>query len=309
MKTPVSLAVVLLASALFVGRAQAQVSDIAEPGFSVERLWLAPGTGGFLAAQSARLLQPGQWSIAVLGSLMKDPIVLSDLQSGEAVSKPVERRLGYELAIARSVNSRLQMGVAIPVVAAQHGDRLRGIGLSEEALEPLALADIRLHAKLRLQPDARAPFAYGLDMHVALPTGDEENFAGERGAVLSWTMIASYRVGAWRMAGNMAFRMRTQEVILLSPARPHGNEVIVTVAGEYSLPPSWDVPLGVLAEITQVSGDGGGASPGEVRGGIVAHLLRHARLKFVGGAGYTPDEVGAPAWRLAVLFERTTPSY
>jgi hypothetical protein len=292
---------------LFLREASAQISTIDEPAISVERLWLSPGPGGFVGGEGGEILAPGQWSLAVLASLMSDPIVLVDIRTDEVVSAPVHLRLGYELAVARSVNSRLQMGLAIPLVAAQEGERLSGIGLSEESLAAVAFSDIRLHAKLRLQPEARAPLSYGLSLYLALPTGDDAHFAGERGAVLSWTMVASYRRAGWRIAGNLGLRLRTQEVILLSPARPHGNEVIATVAAEYGLPARWGVPLGVLAELSQVEGDSGGASPGEVRGGVVAHLWRHARLKLIAGGGYTPNEVGAPAWRMAMIFERTTP--
>ncbi len=286
--------------------ASAQVSTIDEPAISIERLWLSPGPGGFVGAEGGELLAPGQWSLAVLATLMSNPVVLVDIRTGEVASEPVGLRLGYELAVARSVNSRLQLGLGFPVVAGQDGDRLARIGLSEETLAPLAFGDMRLHAKLRMQPDARAALAYGVSLYVSLPTGDEGNFAGERGSVLSWTMLASYRWAGWRVAANLGLRLRTEEVILLSPARPHGNEVIATVAAEYALPPEWGIPLGVLAELSQVEGDGGGASPGEVRGGVVAHLLRHARLKLIAGGGYTPNEVGAPAWRVALIFERTT---
>jgi hypothetical protein len=299
--------IVFALSSLLLREASAQVTTFDEPAISVERLWLSPGPGGFVGAEGGELLAPGEWSLAVLASLMSDPVVLADIRTGEAVSAPVHLRLGYEIAVARSVNSRLQMGLAIPLVAAQEGDRLSGIGLSDQSLAPVAFSDIRLHAKLRLQPKAKAPLAYGVSLYLALPTGDADHFAGERGAVVSWSMVASYRRAGWRVAGNLGLRLRTEEVVLLSPARPHGNEVIATVAAEYMLPPQWGIPLGVLAELSQVEGDGGGASPGEVRGGVIAHLLHHARLKLIGGGGYTPNEVGAPAWRVALIFERTTP--
>jgi hypothetical protein len=306
-KLALSLLALGISCLLFVGEASAQVSTIDKPAISVERLWISPGPGGFIGGEGGQLLGAGQWSFSALASLMADPIVLSDVQSGEVVSEPVALRLGYELALARAVNSRLQLGVALPVVAAQEGDRLRGIGLSEESLAPVALADLRLHAKLRMQPDPGAALAYGVSLYLGLPTGDEDNFAGEEATVLSWTLVVSYRHLGWRVAANLGLRIRTEEVVLLSPARPHGNEVIATAAAEYSLPPQWNVPLGFIAELTKVRGDAGGASPGEVRLGLVAHLLAHARLKFVAGGGYTPDEVGAPAWRVALLFERTTP--
>lgn len=284
--------------------AGAQITTIDQPAISIERLWLPPGPGAFIGAQDGQILEPGSWSVSVLGSLMSRPILLSDLQTGEEVSVPVELRLGYEVAVARGMTPRLQLGLALPVVAAQDGDRLAGIGLSESPLQAMALSDLRLHGKLRLQPEEAAAFAYGVSMHLAVPSGNQNHFAGERGAVLSWMLIASYQGQGWRVAGNLALRLRTEEVVLLSPARPHGNEVIGSLAAEWALPASWEIPLGSVAELSSVQGDGGGASPAEIRGGLVAHLLPHVRLKAIIGTGLTADEVGAPAWRFAMVFER-----
>ena len=258
-----------------------------------------PGVGGFVGGQDAQTLEPGSWSYSVLASLMKRPIVLTDLRSGEVVSAPIGRRLGYELAVARGISPRLQLGLALPM-AFQDGERLRGIGLSEEFLAPAVLSDLRVHAKLRLQPDAAAALGYGVAMHLGLPTGNERHFAGERGAVLGWMLVAGYRGQSFRVAGNLGLRLRTKEVVLLSPASPHGNELVGTLAGEYILP-SWGRPLGLLAEMAQVYGDDSGPSPGELRAGLLAHL-RSAQIKAILGIGTTPSQVGSPKWRLALVY-------
>lgn len=283
--------------------AHAQRTDFDQPAISLERLWLEPGPGSFVAAQDTRQLEPGAWSLTLLASMMKEPIVFSDLQTGELESVPVRLRLGYEMAVARGISERLQLGLGIPVIAAQDGERLQGIGLSEEPLDPVAFGDLRLHGKLRLQPDQSKSYGYGVAFHLALPTGDQDNFAGERGPVLAWTLLAAYRGQGWRVAANLGLRLRTDEVVLLSPARAHGNELIATVAGEYALPASWDLPLAAIGELSKVRGDASGPSPGETRAGIVAYLLPRARLKLVAGGGFTPAEVGAPAWRVAAMFE------
>lgn len=298
----VSLWLALAALVVLSRRADAQETDFDQPAISVERLWVEPGAGRFVAAADASVLPVGDMHLGFLASLMSRPLVLKDLRSGEDASVPVALRLGYELHVARGVTRKLQLGVALPMIAAQDGDRLQEIGLSEEYLDSVAIGDVRLHAKLALQDDARKPYRYGASIYLALPTGDDHNFAGERGAVIGWTLLGSYRFRNLHLAANLGVRLRTAEVILLSPARPHGNELLVTLAARYDLPRSLvALPVAMLAEVTKVEGDDGGASPGEWRAGLALETHTRFELRAVAGRGFTPDEVGSPRWRVAVL--------
>jgi len=296
----------IAASLVFLGclfaassTANAQVSNIDTPAFGIERFWLEPGPGGFLAGTDASVLEPSAMHVSVLATLMSKPIVLTELQGGAEVSVPVRIRLGYELALARGITRRLQLGVAIPVVAAQDGDRLQGIDLSETSLDPVAMGDVRVHAKFRLQERPEARLGYGLAMNLRLPTGNENHFAGEAGAVLGWNLLVDYRWRGLRVATNLGLRLRTKEVILLSPARAHTNELLATVSAEYRLP---SVPVGVLAEYAKVKGDGLGPSPGEARLGIAGYVLPRATVRVATSRGTTPGEVGSPAWRVMTVF-------
>ncbi|MBL4635013.1 MAG: hypothetical protein JKY56_14160 [Kofleriaceae bacterium] len=294
--------VTLLCLGLWQSPARAQSTDVGQPGFSVERLLSEPGPGTIIGAHSAEVLPSGAWTFGALGSLMSRPIILRDIRTGEEALVPVSLRLGYEFTMARGITSRFQLGLAIPLIAAQEGERLQGIGLSEESLRPVTLGDIRIHAKLRLNEDARSALGYGMAFHIGLPTGDQTHFAGESGVVLSWTMLSSYRWHGLRVVGNFGLRIRSKESVLLSPARAHGNELLLTLAGQYRLPASWEFPVAGLLEIAKVEGDNLGPSPGEIRTGIKAFILPRATLKLVYGRGYTPAEVGAPDWRIALAF-------
>ncbi|MCP4449220.1 MAG: transporter [Myxococcales bacterium] len=297
---PLVLASCLVLWLFAPGRAHAQVSSIDKPAFGIERFWLEPGPGGFLAGTDARVLEPSSMHVAAMATLMNRPIVLTQLVGGEEASVPVRIRLGYEVAVARGISQRLQLGVALPIVAAQDGDRLQGIGLSEESLDPVALGDTRLHAKLSLQEEPSARLGYGLSLGLRLPTGNENHFAGEAGLVVSWSLLADYQGEGWRVAAKAGLRLRTTEVILLSPARAHANELVGTFAGEYRHP---RYPLGAILEYSKVRGDDGGPSPGEARVGLAAYLLDRATLKIATARGTSPGEVGSPAWRVMTIFE------
>ncbi len=280
--------------------ARAQVSTNDQPAIDLERFWLEPGPGGFLSGADASVLAVGAMHVSAAATLMNRPIVLEKLQGRDEVSVPVRIRLGYEVAVARGISRRLQLGAAVPVVAAQDGDRLQGIGLSEKSLAPVALGDARLHGKLRLQEDRSSPLGYGVAFHVRLPTGDEDNFAGESGLVLAWSLLADYHGAQWRVAANLGIRLRTKEVVLLSPARAHSNEILMTAAGEYRM---LRAPIGAVVELCKVQGDGDGPSPGEARLGLAAYILPRATLKVAASRGTTPGEVGSPDWRAIVVFD------
>ncbi len=298
----VALAAVVGFAGLALGEqiAEAQVSQIATPAVDLERFWLEPGPGAVLAASDAEVLAPGAMHVAVSGSLMSRPIVLAELQGGAERSVPVSLRLGYEVAVARGITERLQLGFALPVVAAQEGERFQGIGLSEISLDPVTLGDVRLHAKLRLSERPGSRLRYGVAMHLRLPTGNEEHFAGEAGPVVAWGFTVGYTWRALRLVGNAGLRIRTEEVAIISPARAHSNELVALAGAEYRLP---QAPIGLLAEYAHVRGDGLGPSPAEARAGLAAYVLPRATLKAAFARGVTSGEVGSPDWRVVATFE------
>jgi hypothetical protein len=278
-------------------------------GFSVERFTPAPGPDAYFVAESADVLAHGALSLSLTGSLMRRPVVLARLGTDEEVATPVDVRLGYELGGALGLAGRFQIGLALPVVAAQHGDRLRGIGFDETALAPFALGDLRVHAKARLLGNPGGT-GFGVAAAVAstVPTGDEENFAGEAGVVVDGLVIAGWRSEAVSVAVNLGPRWRSEDVVLFAPSRRHGNELLVHLAADAAVPRVLRRRLRALVEVTRVFGectaevDGACTlhtqSPGEIRLGARLGLGRRYALTFGYGAGITPDEVGSPTWRI-----------
>jgi hypothetical protein len=288
--------------------AAAQVTAHAKPAFSVERLTPAPGAITFLGVEEADVLPDGRWAIALTTWRADRPIVLRDLDSGDVAIAPVRARWGQELAIARGLGARYQLGLAVPI-ALQWGARLQGIGLSDQELQHLVLGDIRVHARARLVGGAGdAGLAVALAAALAIPTGDDGDFAGEE----TWSGSAGLRVG-WRgraleLTGGLGLRLRGEEVVLLSPARPHGHELLLSAGVA--------LPLGGLgaalgapdrawafAELEHAIGDdsgkgASGPSPGEWRLGLRAQVQHCWSAALAAGGGYTPDEIGSPRWRV-----------
>lgn len=299
------LVVVVLLGLARAAAAQTPVAD--DPAFSVERFTPAPGRAAFAVVEDPDVLPHLAWSAGLWTSLSRRPIVFRDLVTDEVATVPVDWRLAVEAHGALGLGTRYQLGVALPW-AVQDGDRLQGIGVDETALARVVLGDLRLHARARIAGRPGDPgFAAALAGALVLPTGDDDHFAGEAGPVLEWKLALGWRGARAAVAANLGVRLRTEEVILLSPARPHGNELAGGLAGELALP--WlgrALPAGwAVAEATGILGDSigngtRGPSPAELRAGLRLALTPAWSLTALAGGGLTPDSVGSPRWRLAL---------
>jgi len=299
---------VVAALALAPRSAAAQVVAHAKPAFSVERLTPAPGALTFLGVEEADVLPAHRWAFSLSAWRAARPIVLRELDSGEVALVPVRARYGQELAVGYGLGARYQLGLAVPF-AEQTGDRLQGIGLAEQDLQHLVAGDLRVHGRVRMIGRAGEPgLAVGMAAALVVPTGDDGDFAGEE----SWSGTWSARLG-WRdddveLVGGFGVRLRAEEVVLLSPARPHANEFTVDAGVAVRLS-ALGVEVGApgqlwgLAELQAVYGDDSGKgatgpSPGEARIGVRAHVAHCWTAAFAAGGGFTPDEIGSPAWRV-----------
>lgn len=301
-------AVIAAALAGSATAAAAQIAPASKPAFSVERFTPAPGSALWIGVEDADVPAAGRWVVTASTWVASRPIVLRALSTGAEATAPVRLRWGQELAIAGGLGSRYLVGLAVPT-ALQWGDRLTGIGLSETPLQRAVVGDLRLHGRARV---VGAPGADGLAAAVAvaltLPSGDDGDFAGEAGPVLAWGLRAGYRTPDVALTGGAGLRLRTEEVVLLSPARPHGNELTASLGAAVRLGPlgrqlgggdrAW-----AMVEVEAVLGDDAGKgargpSPAEARLGVRADLAHCWSVAVAGGGGFTPDEIGSPGYRL-----------
>ena len=307
-RAAVRAAVVVAAVTGGAGVARAQVAVATKPAFSVERFTPAPGSALWIGVEDPDVPAPGRWVVTGSTWLAGAPIVLRSLDTGEVATTPVAQRWGQELAVARGLGDRYLVGLAVPT-ALQWGDRLQGIGLSETPLQRAVFGDVRLHGRARIVGAPGAPgLAAALTATLILPTGDDGDFAGEAATALAWGLRVGWRGDDVAVAGGAGLRIRTQEVVLLSPARPHGNELVASLGAAVRVGPlgrqlGGDDRAWALAEVEAALGDDAGKgargpSPAEARLGVridVAHCLSVA---VAAGGGLTRDQIGSPAYRL-----------
>ena len=308
----------LLAACVVVataGTAAAQEDVRQKPAISVERYTPPPGTVAYLGADDPDTLVAGAWAFSAGFDLIGKPIVLRDFTTGAAVTTPVAWRLGLDLGVARGLGSRWQLGVAVPVLL-QGGDRLRGIGLpgpgGDKPLDRAAFGDARLYGKARLAGDPGALGVAGTaSIVIVVPTGDDGDFAGEQGTIVEWRIAGGWRGERAAFTLDAGARFRSQEVTLLAPARPNGDELVYAAAAEAALPWTPTDRAWVIGELDGVLGDSLGAgsrgpSPIEARVGARVRLCDEWSVTAGGGAGLTPAQIGAPSWRAIVSLAWTS---
>lgn len=298
-------ALVVAVLGLSAGAAHAQPAN--QPAFSVERFTPALGNAVFLGVEEPDVPAAGRWVVTSSTWLASRPLVLRSITTGEEATVPVALRWGHEVAVGRGLGARFLAGLALPS-AIQWGDRLAGIGLSERALDRAVLGDLRLHGRARIvgAPGGRG-LAAALALAITLPTGDDGDFAGEAGWILGWGLRVGYRSDDVMIAGGAGLRVRTREVVLLSPARPNGNELtgnlgVAVRAGPLGRAFGGDDRAWLLAEVEGVLGDDPGTgsrgpSPAEARLGVRLDVAHCWSIGLAGGGGFTPAETGSPGYR------------
>lgn len=303
--------------ATLLGDARAQEVVVGtDPAFNVDPMVAAPGAGAFLQVEDAAVLPDRAQAFGVVANAISRPLVvyaLDDLEhvaAGEMLTEPVAFRAGIDVLGAIGLGDRYQVGLAVPLVLYQAGDRLRGLDFPDNARnQPLAasaLGDLRLSGKVRL---VAPPYGHGLaaaaDVIVTLPTGDDQHFAGEAGVVGEARLIASFRAPRWAAAVNVGPRIRTEEVQFLDPSFTLGNEISLGAAAEVTVPRTRE-RLTALAEVVSAFRDRA-EDPTEVRAGVRWRLNRALTVAAAAGFGVgDAGAVGAPAWR-AVLDMRYQP--
>ena len=290
--------------------------------FDVDRLAPPPGAGMYFQIEDGDVMPHLATSFGALTTVFSRPLVVysvadtMQVQKGQTLSRPVANRVGLDLMAAIGLYGRYQVGLVLPLVLFQDGDRLQRLDLPDMGEnQPLATTtqgDLRLHGKVRL---VEPPYGYGLavatDIVITLPTGDDEQFAGEAGTVIEARLIGSYRYSRFAAAANLGPRLRTEEVQFLDPTLVHGNEIAWGLAGSVLVPGGqgkWTAVAELAGAWGVDAGDGTESpDPAEARAGARYDVAPAWTVGAALGGGLGErDAVGSPAWRF-VADVRYTP--
>jgi MYXO-CTERM domain-containing protein len=265
-------------------RAQAEQID-------VERFELAIDDAGLLNVEGAEVPRHLAWTAAFWLGAAGDPLVMYDRTTGEEVGSVVGDRIGGTMAGALALWDRLEVGLQVPVVLRQRTDASAGAVMGR-VFEDGGVGDLRVVPKIGLVPPGRLPVALAVIVPITLPTASDDSFAGEASATLGAEGVASARVGAVRLAGNLGFRMRKNGEMANTTL---GDELIFRGgAGWASGAIGLDATLVGTTAATSPFGSSD-TSNLEVLAGATARL--GAVTIFAAGGGGLTSGVGTPAWR------------
>jgi hypothetical protein len=228
------------------------------------------------------------FGITLATTWLEEPIAFGDI-------RPVRRRetvvLGGAIALGTSIVVDAQVAAAHQI-----GERL-GDGTD---LDRWVATDPRIGGRIHVVGnETRAAF---VRVDLALPTGDDGDFAGDASWALAWRLIGRVSLGRVTLAATAGIRFRGQEVIVGD--RLVGDEGLFGAGIVVPLPavrPLWcEEGMKVTAEITGILGNdvgmGKGPSPVEARVGVVARPTANLTIGLRAGTGIN-DEIGAPRFR------------
>jgi hypothetical protein len=247
--------------------------------------WAAPGPSNFPTLASADILGHKQVSFGAVFDYYRRPLALDVAMSDGTTHRSwvVEYAATADFMWAFGIADWVQLGLVLPVVLDQEGvgaTPLMPLDVDDSTykLASSALKDLRFDAKVRFvggraeKPEARG-FGLALDVQMAVPTGDELNFAGEEGFVFAPNIVLDLHRCPISAALNVGARLRTEQATLADLTVGHQLTSGVGITGHLL-----DRRMLLSAE-----------------GVLVAEMDGFDRIGFEyrGAVGYVPDDARA----------------
>ncbi len=289
------------------------------PCFDSNNLDLPAGPAHFVSIQDATALSPGKLSLALAGSYLRNPVVLtapSPAPSGRDVHV-VEDVYQLDLLFAVGLLPRLELGLAFPMRPYQDGTGIDGatsrIG---GELRTTAVVDPRIGLGYQFLD---GPVASKLRLETKLPLGDEDAFGGGPGVEIIPALLASSTpVEALHVAAEIGARFREDvqlgDVVL-------GDQLRFALGARYDVleqlslgAEAWIVPS--LSSQPETKDGQGTFLPAEWLGSVGSAVAPSVWLMAAAGTGIplskapgddaeSDDAVTTPTWR-AFLSVRVT---
>jgi hypothetical protein len=183
-----------------------------------ETYWPRAGAAGrFMAIGAAETVTARHMGFGLVTSYQSRPIILRVASPGPTGTDQyaVDNQVTGNFLWAYGVTSRLQLDFVFPVTFIQSGGGTQPI-TAGAPLQDTAMRDLRFGFAYAFVERARvhvddAPSVWALTgrLEVAAPTGERDQFAGEKTAVFVPSVAADYRRGRWFAAAEVGFRLRS----------------------------------------------------------------------------------------------------
>ncbi len=214
-RSALAFATVAVVSAAGQARAECDDAALLSTCIDADTLWPHAGAGRFQSVGATETTEPWQFSVGLLTTYLRKPIVLRAASAdpdGTDV-EAIDHMVNANFLWAMGLTQNLEFTVAMPVTLHQDGTGVSAFRSSQAQDVPgSSIRDFRFGAAYAILPRARAfpgnPFALTGRLEVATPTGDEDWFGGDRGAVLIPTLAADLRTGPFFAGAEAGARLR-----------------------------------------------------------------------------------------------------
>lgn len=309
------------------GATAARASGTAEcatkvsPCINDDVFWPHAGPAHFVAVGSTETVASGKLGFGLVTDYLSRPILLGLPPPGSGTSDPViNDQVNGTFLWSYGATDRLELDVALPITFGQGGTGLAP-GTGGDGLHDTAERDMRFGFAYALVPHARVdqslpgapllarPHGWGLvaRFEMSAPTGDHDEFAGERSGVYIPSLAGDLRTGPWRLGIEVGARIRP--ITELLGARV-GTQIVTMAGAAYDVLPrelltasveAWALPT----VVSQGAGVGSPLVPAEWQLAVRTAPLRGGDLAFqLGGGGAIPfggeDEITRPRFRFTL---------
>jgi hypothetical protein len=195
-----------------------------------DTLWPHPGPAYFGFVGGTDTTAPGQAGFGIVTTYASRPITLmvpTTQPSGTEVAA-VDNLWDATILFSFGLTDRIEVDAALPMTLGRGGTGVSVLtSQTPVTLSRATMRDARLGATFSLAPRARdfpgSDFGFVSRFELALPTGDETSFAGDRALVGIPSFAADYRFGAFMAASELGARLRQTSDLLGSRV---GSQVV-----------------------------------------------------------------------------------
>jgi hypothetical protein len=229
MRRRITLAVAIVFGFCFSpGRARA--TDCAgplSPCINADPFWPHAGPSQFEAVGGSATVAAGQLGFGLVADYASRPIVfkLPTASGGSQTNYAIDDQVNGTFLWSYGVTDRLELDFALPVTFGQSGLGLTpvagGPGLHDTAMRDLRfgfayafLAPPRPAAPTVPTPQPHDFFGLAARFEVSAPSGDHDQFAGDRAGVFVPSLAADFRLGAVYGAAEIGARIRPTTQLL-----------------------------------------------------------------------------------------------
>lgn len=191
-------------------------------GVDSQTLWPTPGPSNFATLASSDIVGHKTVAFSTLLGYYRKPLGMTLDGGTEWI---VENAFTSDFMWGFGLIDIFQLGFTLPLVFEQNGVGMEliqpeGAADADYMLSSSALRDIRFNVKARLYggkaeiPDQR-DFGVAFDLGLAVPSGDELNFAGDGGVVMFPTVVVDFHRCMFSAAVNLGARLRFDQDLSL----------------------------------------------------------------------------------------------